>query len=264
VIAAFVDESGNDGKSSVFAMATVLMSNATSYHLGNDWQAMLEDFAVGEFHANDFYRGRGEFRGWTEDRKDELRSAIIELLRKSQVKHSSALVVNDDYRRSFVETGFNESIRPAVNKWKKPYLIAFQHTVGDLRERADYEPKGCYIVPTFDNCQEFMGQAREDYDKRNADGKLGGMHVLTGRHEYVQMQAADLFAWEYRVYAERYIANRQLDPGRVLEALREHSFGAKLWSLDFLEYLRRRVAATNNGVDPATISMPKSPVLKRE
>ena len=104
-----------------------------------------------------------------------------------------------------------------------------------------------------------MGQAREYYDHRNADGKLGGMQILTNRQEYVQMQAADLFAWEYRIYAERYIDSRQRNLGRVLEALQEHSFGAKLWSLDYLEYLRQRVEAVNRGINPETVPIPKAP-----
>jgi hypothetical protein len=256
VITAFIDESGNDGQSPVFAMATVLSSSETSYYFGNDWQAMLTHFCVGEFHAADFYGGRGEYKGWTSDRKNALQSAAIELFRKWEVKHSAALVANDDYRRSIVETGFNETIRPATSKWKKPYLTAFIHTVLDLRECADHQQKGCYIVPVFDNCQEFMSQARQYYDGRNTDGKLGGMLVPATRREYVQLQAADFLVWEYRVAAERYVASGELDPGPVLEALQDHFFGAKLWSFDFLEYVRKRVEAVNSGVDPDTVAMP--------
>lgn len=240
-------------------MATVLLSSATSYYFGNDWQVMLADFDVSEFHASEFYRRRGEFSKWEADRIDALQSSVVELLRKWQIKHSAALVVNDDYRRSFVETGFNKSIPPAIRSWKKPYLAAFRHTVLDLREYADHQPRGCYIVPMFDNCQEFMGQAREDYDQRNVDGKLGRMQISTTRREYVQLQAADFFAWEYRVNAERCLATGERNPGPVLEALKEHMFGAKLWTFDFLEYLRERVQAVNKGIDPETIPTPNTP-----
>jgi hypothetical protein len=258
MIAAFIDESGNDGQSSVFAMATVLLSQSSSYYFGNDWQNMLANFGVSEFHASDYHGGRGDFRGWTADQRNELQTAIVELLQKWQVKHSAALVANNDYRRSFVDTGFNRTIRPTISKWKKPYLIAFQHTVLDLRECTDHQPKGCYIVPVFDNCKEFMSQARQYYDQRNADGKLGGMHVPDTRQEYAQIQAADFFAWEYRVFAERCVATGQRSPGPVLEALREHSFGVKLWSFDFLEHLRMRVEAVNGGIDPDTMTMPET------
>jgi hypothetical protein len=258
VIAAFIDESGNDGQSPVFAMATVLVNSETSYYFGNDWQTMLTRFCVSEFHATDFHGARGEFKGWTPDRVNALESAAIELLRKWEVKHSAALVSNNDYRRSFVETGFNETIRPATNKWKKPYLTAFQHTVLDLREYAEDQPKGCYIVPVFDNCQEFMSQARQYYDQRNTDGKLGRMQVPATRRQYVQLQAADFLAWEYRAIGEQYVVTGKRDPGPVLVALQDHFFGAKLWSFDSLEYLRKRVEAVNSGVDPDTVPRPTS------
>jgi hypothetical protein len=61
MIAAFADESGNDGQSSVFAIATILMRQESSYYFGNDWQSMLSEFGVTEFHAADFHNRRKEF-----------------------------------------------------------------------------------------------------------------------------------------------------------------------------------------------------------
>ena len=81
VIAAFVDESGNDGQSQVFAMATVLLSYGSSYYFGNDWKAMLKDFSVTEFHACDFHV-RLEFPAF--------QHAAIKLFQRWQVKHSLA------------------------------------------------------------------------------------------------------------------------------------------------------------------------------
>ena len=68
---------------------------------------------------------------------------------------------------------FHKTLRPAIKKWKKPNLQAFQHTVSDLREYAEHQPKGAYIIPIFDDCQEFMGQAQLDFVKKNQDRKLG-------------------------------------------------------------------------------------------
>src|ERR1017187_6934357 len=237
-------------------MATVLLDYGSSYYFGNDWQAMLRDFSVSAFHACDFHGRRGEFR-WSDDRHTAFEHAAITLFQKWQVKHFAVLVANEDYKRSFVDTGFHKTLRPATGKWKKPYLQAFQHTVLDLREYADHQPKGYYIIPVFDRCQEFMGQARKDYERKNKDGKLGRMQVSITR-EYVQLQAADFFAWEYRVNAERCIATGHHEPGQVLEALHEHMFGAKLWSFEFIDYLRRRVEAVYRGVDPESVSSPEA------
>jgi len=257
MIAAFVDESGNDSHSKIFAMATLLISNSSSYYFGNAWDEMLKRFGVSEFHATDFHRRRGEFEHWAEERCSDLGSAIVELLLRWQVKHSAALVENAGYVQSFVETGFSKGIKPAVNKWKKPYLLAFQHTVADLREYADDQDAGVFITPVFDNCQEFMSQATQYYEKRNADGRLGRMHVVGSRGEYVQLQAADFLCWEYRVHAEEFLKTGNLLPNPALGAVRAHTFGAKLWSFKYLEYLRARVEAANSGGDPESIAMPQ-------
>ena len=234
-------------------MATILLGSTSSFFFGNDWLTLLGGFGVKEFHASDFHRRQGEFLRWNRDRCSELQRAIIGLFLKWQIKHSCVLVEHSGYRRSFVDTGFHKTLRPAVRKWKKPYFQAFQHTVSNLREYADHQPRGVYITPVFDDCQEFMGHARADYARKNKDGKLGQMQVST-TGVYIQLQAADFLAWEYRVDAERCITTLERNPGPVLEALREHMFGAKVWSFEFLDYLRRRVEAVVAGVDPESIS----------
>ena len=60
-------------------------------------------------------------------------------------------------------------------------------------------------------------------------------------------------ASEYRTCAETLIKSGELKPGRVLEALQEHRFHAKMSSFEYLDYLRRRVEAVNNGIDPETV-----------
>jgi hypothetical protein len=252
----FSDESGNDNQSQIFSMASIVLCQFSSYYFGNDWQRLLTEFGVTEFHACDFYGHRRDFR-WIADRRNEFQNAVVRLFLKWEIKHSAVLVVHADYKRSFVDTDFHKTLVPAISKWKKPYFQAFLNTISNLREYADHQPKGHYIIPVFDNCQEFMGQARQDYAEKNKDGKLGRMQV-SNTGEYVQLQAADFLAWEYRVQAERYIQTNERDDGPVLSALKNHAFGAKIWSYDFLDYLRKRVEAVNNGSDPELIPEPVS------
>ena len=114
--------------------------------------------------------------------------------------------------------GSTSGSTPAIKNWKSRYLQAFQHVIADLREYSKYQPKGHYITPVFDQCQEFMGQAEQDYAARNKDGKLGRMFVSNTR-EYVQLQAADFLVWEYRVAQERCIASGDKAPNAVMDEL---------------------------------------------
>ncbi len=208
MLVAFYDESGNDGQSRVFAMAGVLMCGVTQYHFANDWAALLKQYALREFHATDFHHRRKEFLGWSDDQALRFRDAIIDLLLRWDVKHTGVAIPVADYQRSFVETGFNKSLVPAISKWKKPYLPAFQHVISDLRSYAVHQPAAHLIHPVFDQCQEFMGQAKADYSTRNKDGRLGTMFVSNTR-EYVQLQAADFLVWEYRVGVETFAGQRR-------------------------------------------------------
>ena len=45
---AFIDESGNDSNSAVFAMAGILLCDLSSWYFANDWTAMLARFGVSE------------------------------------------------------------------------------------------------------------------------------------------------------------------------------------------------------------------------
>lgn len=150
MVAAFLDESGNDNNSAVFVMAGILLCDVASWYFANDWTAMLTGFGVSEYHASDFHGRRGDFRGWGDAEAADFEERAVKLFLKWEVKHGAVGVPRDDFRRSFEDTGFHKRLRPAVSKWKKPYLQGFQHMVADLRKYADHQPKGVYIRPVFD------------------------------------------------------------------------------------------------------------------
>ena len=215
MVVAFVDESGNDNNSAVFVMAGILLCDVASWYFANDWTTMLNGFGVSEYHASDFHGRRGDFKGWGDAKAADFEECAVNLCLKWEVKHGAVGVPRDDFKRSFEDTGFHKRLRPAVSKWKKPYLQGFQHMVADLRKYADHQPKGVYIRPIFDRCQEFMGQAQQDYNDINRDGKLGRMYVSDTR-EFVQLQAADFLAWEYRV--DMVLERRPVEPSGTRHA----------------------------------------------
>ncbi|MGJ5819083.1 DUF3800 domain-containing protein [Paludibaculum fermentans] len=252
MIVAYFDESGNDSQSTVFAMAGVYLSHSSSCYFAFDWMKLLKQFDIPEFHASDFHGRRKSFRGWSEARCTDFLEAAIRLLLKWRVKHGGVTISRADFKRSFVDTGFHLRLTPAVTKWKKPYLHAFLHLVHDLREYAGHQARGVRITPVFDECQEFIGQARQEYLLRNKDGKLGALCVGNSQ-SHVQIQAADLIVWEYRRAHERQLQTGQWEVSRVMEPLLPHMFIARTWTFDYLEYLRERVEAEAEGLDPEAV-----------
>ena len=153
---AFFDESGNDGISPVFAMAGLLLHSRESFYFGVDWLTLLKKFDVETFHATDFHGARGEFRGWGQDQRASLELAIIGLFLKYPVGLLGQGVTISAYDDAFVKSELHKRLKPAVSKWKKPYLAGFNQVVTNLRRYADELP-GQLIHPTFDECQEFIG-----------------------------------------------------------------------------------------------------------
>jgi Protein of unknown function (DUF3800) len=252
MFAAFTDESGNDAKSTVFAMASILLCDLSSYYFGIDWSKLLKTFGVQEFSATDFHGRRHNFKRWSDAQAEDFRRSAVNLFLKWEVKHGGVVIPIRDFENEFIRTKFHLRLKPATAKWKKPYLFGFYHIVTDLCEYADHQPKGTYIRPIFDNCQEFMGQARTDYARLNKEWKLGEMYVSNAR-DYVQLQAADFMVWEYRVDLERRLKTGESTHSATMIALTPHLFSARIWSLEHLNYYRRRVEACFAGENPEAV-----------
>ena len=106
-------------------MAVILLSDVASYYFGTDWTRMLVDFGISEYHASDFHGGRGDFRGWTAAQKSAFQKHAVDILLKWRVKHGAVGVPWDDFKRSFAETGFHKTLKPAVAKWKNLIFMPF-------------------------------------------------------------------------------------------------------------------------------------------
>jgi hypothetical protein len=239
-------------------MAGVLMSYRSSYFFGNEWNDLLHSFGVSEYHATKFHGRCGPFAGWSDHQRHDFELAIVHLLVQWDVKHSGVAIIKDDYKRSFVNTGFHRRLVPATRKWRSPYLQAFHHIITDLRTYADHQPRGLLLAPIFDQCQEFIGQAKVDYDRINADRRLGQM-IVSNTPKYVQLQVADFLAWEYRAGLERRLRTGDKCPNLIMQALMPHMFLAQFWPFDYLECLRKRVEAYIEGDDPDGVTLPNSP-----
>lgn len=150
-------------------MTTIFLGGHECLYFGIEWQKMLDTFGLKEFHAQHLHRRKKRVHGlgqpksrWPEGR-DRWTPPEVE---------GQAFDSVPCYRLLRVETRFHTTV-PAARNWKQAYPLAFQHTVADLRECADAQASGQYIVPTFDNSREFIGEARDYYAKRNRDRKLG-------------------------------------------------------------------------------------------
>jgi hypothetical protein len=71
ILTAYVDESGTHDDSPITVMAGYVGYSGQWRKFEKKWARQLQKFDVTHFHAKDFVKRTGEYKGWTVDRQIE-------------------------------------------------------------------------------------------------------------------------------------------------------------------------------------------------
>jgi hypothetical protein len=206
-LTSYMDETGHsDDPHFHFAgMAGFVAPAETWQKFGNAWQEVLDIFNLKEpFHMKDFAHSQGQFREWKgkETKRRLLFSTLVTLLTKSDFQPIGAIVSIED---------FNTLSERQRQSFLDPYYIGFQTcTKGAALEGMGHEPEKVAMVYSY-NKEYGATPAQEVYSvdqagraeqlwhtmKRSTTyGKWMGSYASSTPAEIVQLQAADLFAYE--------------------------------------------------------------------
>src|SRR5438093_1602268 len=86
VLTAYVDESERlhrAGRS--FFMGGWLGESETWAAYEPQWQLLLKEAGVSEFHSSDFANREGEFVGWLDEKADNLLAGLLSVIRESKI-----------------------------------------------------------------------------------------------------------------------------------------------------------------------------------
>ena len=76
----YFDESGTHDDSEA-AVVAGFVSNATKWEaFSQNWQQVLNESGLDYFHMSEFENRRGDFDGWTEERKRELLGKLLPVI----------------------------------------------------------------------------------------------------------------------------------------------------------------------------------------
>jgi len=183
------------------------------------WNGILDDFGLKQpFHMKDFAHSEGQFVEWKGDkvRREKLYGKLIGAILETDAVPIGAIVSIEDFKglslcqqKSFLD----------------PYYIAFQNvTRGASLEALDLEPPE-RVAMVYSYNQEFGAvQPGESYSvdqagraeqlwhaiKQHTDyGQWMGAYASSTPAEQVQLQAADLFAYELSKEFENLICRPQ-------------------------------------------------------
>jgi hypothetical protein len=233
MVAAYSDESGDDR---TFAVSGLLGLLPDWVELGRLWEQKLNEYRLPEFHAANCENRRKPFEGYERFMRDRFQSEFYGLIAKARLWGFCTAVFQSAYAERMTE--FDKLRSGAEGDFTHPYFLAFQHNVEAMCLRLDKEgaPRNEPITFVFDQQKEYEGRAKTLYDsmRNSKGGQINYRHRLgsisfDSRFCQLQLQAADVWAYESRKWISDVKIDRRPDGGR--------------WQFELLNTGRNRISA---------------------
>jgi hypothetical protein len=194
MICSYADESAD---SRVYSVSALLGRLSTFVELGRQWRLALIDEDIGEIHAARLENRRSPYDRLERDQRDRLQRRFIGLITRLPIWGFHSFVELTAHKKYAV------ALRKQLDGYDDPHLFAFRMAVEVMAiEIDDYRVKNEPIAFVFDQHQQHESKARELYDKLSlGDWPLAhrlGSITFGSRATYVELQAADLWAYEAR------------------------------------------------------------------
>ena len=230
MIQAYLDETGIHEGAGVCAIAGYFGGPGQWKKQGREWDKILKRYNVDEFHAKRFWafdkEGKrvGPYKDWAIAKADTFLDELVSTIENNPKLHPvSAVVVMEHWNRlSHNQRRFLTGGRLIDGKFKssgcpsKPYFLPFQSCVVDAAGHAPIGGKAHFF---FDLNKQFKGYALDCFALLKTypllcQDRVGDIDFKTGL-EAAQLQAADLYCYQFYQYALRKIADPTARPTKL-------------------------------------------------
>jgi len=202
IITAYLDESGTHDGSELTLMAGYVGYSGQWRKFDKKWARNLARLRLTHFHAKDFVKGTGEFKGWSDKRKLSLLTKAEQLCRNHTLYGFAASFKNSDYDEFYVARE-----RPKKVPLDSRYGLCFRLCLCFLPEMTrqmfgGHQPTMNIVL---ESGHKNSGDAARIFDlfKRQADPelvKLVGTLTFADKRKCMGVQGADSLAYSaYRV-----------------------------------------------------------------
>ncbi len=223
------DESGLDEKATYFLMGGFLGTSLDWQTARSEWAQVLGHFGVTEFHSNEFFGGKGQYRGWDRRQRDSLLEALLNVLRSSRVTAMGCAIHIEDYKGltnkerrvlsgasikthlTLKRPGTSQPFETRIERnlvgpdaEMQVYRVGFKYFLGAVAEKA---PPSCSIDVILDRHERLASGVREYFNERRrghtypGGRSLQSLTFIDSAHDQA-IQASDLYT---------YVAARQLN-----------------------------------------------------
>lgn len=197
LLTAYIDESGTHGDSPLTIMAGYVGHSGQWRKFDKKWVRTLSKLELTHFHAKDFIRRRGEFKGWDATQSLKLIDRIDDICRRHGLFGFVASLRNSDYDEFYIGEG-----RPRKIQADSRYGLCFRlcmmflpemikHIVGDKEVTLHIVMESGHknagdVVRIFDL---FKKQASPEF------ARMAGTLTFADKKECYGIQAADSLAF---------------------------------------------------------------------
>ncbi|WP_213739653.1 DUF3800 domain-containing protein [Bradyrhizobium sp. dw_411] len=207
MLQAFIDDSGNDGRSPVFVLAGFIASADQWKVFSDEWDNILNPkigFRMGVLKMADVYRNRvrgSRYKGLSDAERDARLKALIQLVNRHAM-HGVVSVVPYELYNCIIKGNFNLQ---STNSLDRPYFLSFfgvMTRLFQITEKLNLGDKIEFIFDTQDN--ESKAILMSEYDRfislapDNIAALSGGYPSFKKDEESLPLQAADMLAWHIR------------------------------------------------------------------
>lgn len=194
MICSYADESADQR---VYSVSALLARLPTFVELGRRWRLALAAENIIELHAAQLENRLAPFAELERDQRNRLQRRFIGLITALPVWGFHAFVELAAHKKHAT------TLRNYLGRYDDPHLLTFRIAIESMAiEVDDYRIRNEPIAFVFDQHQQHENRARELYDKMALGDwplahRLGSLS-FGSRATYVELQAADLWAYEAR------------------------------------------------------------------
>lgn len=193
----YVDEAGHskDPERNYLCLAGLLAEQAAWNEFNTEWRAACtEEGLTRPFHMMDLAGFKGQFNGWTEERRRRLTERLISAIRRANAIPIGSVISVRHFN------GFAPGLR---SKLKDPYFMAFQPLTYNIAVAAAMQMPPGRVTMVYAHHPEYsrgLGNSRELWvGLRQANPIIAGFmesYACGEPAETPALQAADLWAYE--------------------------------------------------------------------
>lgn len=229
MLAAYLDESGHSSDCRIVAMGGIMGNHLHMETFAERWQRMLDRHLVAVFHMSELESFSGEFQGWTKIQREALLADVFLCMKDLWIAPIGAVSIVEQYRNlpTVAQLAFID-----------PWFLCFQLCVGEAAKTAMWhrdDPTPRDKIALFHDRQvEYQGRAVSAFhylkDSTSFGHRLGSI-TSASMTEVIQLQMADLVAFEIRKLVENAIYHPDIPTRWPLKKLQERPFMCNV--LDF-------------------------------